>query len=231
MPGTSPGMTSEGDVGSKPSADDLEADRARALSAFPVSRETAARLDEFLELLLKWQQTTNLIAPSTVGEVWTRHILDSLQLLPLAPDAKTWVDLGSGGGFPGLVIACALIGRPDAKVHLVESNRKKAGFLREAARRLAVPALVHATRIEDFVDTFGESADVVMARAVAPVRNLLSLAEPLLKNGAIGLFPKGQDVETELTEAAKYWIIETDAVPSLTSAQGRVLVVRTARRR
>src|SRR5262249_8248271 len=148
-----------------PRPSDLEADRARALSAVPVSRETAARLDHFLDLLLKWQQTTNLIAPSTIREVWTRHVLDSLQLLPLAPGAGTWVDLGSGGGFPGLVIACALAGRRDAKVHLIESNRRKAGFLREAARHLGVSALVHATRIEDFVDTFGESADVVTARA------------------------------------------------------------------
>jgi len=214
-----------------PRPSDLESHRARALASIPVSRETAARLDEFLELLLKWQQTTNQIAPSTVPEIWTRHILDSLQLLRLAPTARTWVDLGSGGGFPGLVIACALAERPGIKVHLVESNRKKAGFLREAARRLGVPALVHAMRIEDFVNTFGESADVVTARALASLGELLSLVEPLLKNGAIGLFPKGQDVETELTEAAKYWIIEADSIPSLTSAPGRVLIIRTVRRR
>src|SRR5215470_11278529 len=217
--------------GSAPTSAELQADRTKALAAVPVSRETAARLDDFVQLLMKWQQTTNLVAPASLSEVWTRHVLDSLQLLALAPDALTWVDLGSGGGFPGLVIACALAERPGAKVHLVESNRKKAGFLREAARQLAVPALVHATRIEDFVEIFDESADVITARALAPMRDLLALAEPLLKKGALGLFPKGQDVETELTEAAKYWIIEADTVPSLTSAQGRVLVVRRARRR
>ena len=113
-------------------APDLAADRARALVLTDVSRETTARLDRFVELLLTWQRTTNLIAPSTVPRLWTRHIADSLQLLDLAPDARVWVDLGSGAGFPGLAIACALTGRPGAVVHLVESNAKKAAFLREA---------------------------------------------------------------------------------------------------
>ena len=217
--------------GSAPTSAELQADRTKALAAVPVSRETAARLDDFVQLLLKWQQTTNLVAPASLSEVWTRHVLDSLQLLALAPDALTWVDLGSGGGFPGLVIACALAERPGAKVHLVESNRKKGAFLREAARRLGLPALVHSRRIEDLVDNFDDLADVVTARALAPLRGLLDLAEPMLKTGATGLFPKGQDVETELTEAAKYWIIEADLIPSMTSAQGRVVVVRTAQRR
>ena len=216
---------------SAPTLAELKADRTKALAAVPVSRETAGRLDDFVQLLLKWQQTTNLVAPGTLREVWTRHVLDSLQLLALAPDALTWVDLGSGGGFPGLVIACALAERPGAIVHLVESNRKKAAFLREAARLLAVPALVHSRRIEDLVDNFDDLADVVTARALAPLRGLLDLAEPMLKTGATGLFPKGQDVETELTEAAKYWIIDADLIPSLTNAQGRVVVVRTAQRR
>src|SRR5213592_406039 len=112
----------------------LSADRARALALTPVSRETLERLERFVALLLQWQQTTNLIAPSTVPQLWTRHIADSLQLLDLAPEARTWVDVGSGGGFPGFVIACALAGDPSAAVHLVESNMKKAAFLREAQR-------------------------------------------------------------------------------------------------
>src|SRR5262245_26370365 len=211
-----------------PSPSDLAIDRARALDTAEVSRETAARLDDFLEMLLKWQQTTNLVAPSTLGQVWTRHVLDSLQLVDLAPDARIWVDLGSGGGFPGLVIACALAEQPAAKVHLVESNRKKAGFLREAARQLGLPALVRPERIEDAVPALASAAlagaalaagrvDVVTARALAPVRQLLALAEPLLKTGTLGLFPKGQDVETELTDASKYWNIAAELVPSRTS--------------
>src|SRR5579863_3288080 len=123
---------------------DLSLDRARGLALAPVSRETAARLDRFVALLLQWQQHTNLIAPSTEATIWTRHIADSLQLLDLAPGAKTWVDLGSGAGFPGLMIACALADVPGVQVHLVESIGKKATFLRAAARVCEAPALVHA---------------------------------------------------------------------------------------
>ena len=132
----------------------LAADRAKALELVPVSREIAVRLDRFVELLLQRQAGINLIAASTIPTIWTRHIADSLQLLDLAPHAKRWVDLGSGGGFPGLIVAVALAGRADVRVHLVESTNKKANFLREAADQLGVPAIVHAVRIEDFVRTF-----------------------------------------------------------------------------
>src|SRR6202521_6148064 len=111
---------------------DLSSDRDRALALTPVSRETLERLDRFVALLLKWQPITHLIAPSTVPTLWTRHIADSLQLLDLAPQAKIWVDLGTGGGFPGLVLACALHGMAGRAVHLVEGSTKKAAFLREA---------------------------------------------------------------------------------------------------
>jgi len=113
---------------------DLAADRARAFALVPVSRETTARLDRFTALLLDWQSRINLIAASTVPVLWTRHIADSLQLLAIAPDARKWVDLGSGGGFPGVPIACALAEQGSAEVHLIESNKKKAAFLREAVR-------------------------------------------------------------------------------------------------
>ena len=211
-------------------ASDLAADRARALTLLHVSRETVDRLDEFVTLLLKWQRTINLVAPSTVGQVWTRHIADSLQLLKLAPDARVWVDLGSGGGFPGVALACALADTAST-VHLVESNTRKCAFLREAARVLAVPALVHAMRIEDFVRRFDTSADAVTARALAPLGQVLAYAAPMLKRGAQGLFLKGQDVEAELTEASKYWSIEATLVPSITRADGRIVVVRRAERR
>ena len=191
-----------------PARIDLTPDRARALALTPVSRETLARLDEYVDLLLKWQHRTNLIAPSTIGQVWTRHVADSLQLWALAPEGRIWVDLGSGAGFPGLVLACALADTAGARVHLVESNAKKAAFLRETARALRLPALVHATRIEDFTNSFADSPDVVTARALAPLTRLLGYAEPLLKKGVQGLFPKGQDVEAELTDASKYWKIE-----------------------
>jgi 16S rRNA (guanine527-N7)-methyltransferase len=189
-----------------------------------VSRETAKRLEAFVALLLDWQRKTNLIAPSTVPEIWTRHVADSLQLLDLAPDAKTWIDLGSGGGFPGLVIACAL--RPPAIVHLVESNSKKAAFLREAVRVTGAPARVHATRIEDFSAQFQDTADIVTARALAPLPKLLELIEPFVKRGAKALLLKGQDVEAELTESSKYWKVAAELVPSKTDPKGRIMIVR-----
>jgi 16S rRNA (guanine527-N7)-methyltransferase len=204
---------------------DLGADRAQALVLTPVSRETLDRLDRFVATLLTWQQRINLIAPSTEPKLWTRHIADSLQLIALAPQAQTWVDLGSGGGFPGLVIACALADEPGARVHLVESSTKKAAFLREAARTAGAPAEVHAVRIEDFVENFSTPVDVVTARAVAPLADLLAAAYPLLKTGAAGLFPKGQDVGSELTQAAKCWSIQSSLVPSLTDPKGRIVRV------
>ena len=204
----------------------LDADRAQALKLTPVSRETTERLDRFVDLLLQWQRRTNLIAASTIPKLWTRHIADSLQLIPLAKGARHWIDLGSGGGFPGLVIAAALADAPGAKIHLVESTAKKAAFLREAARHIDAPAHVHAVRIEDFVKNFKGTPDAITARALAPLNVLLRLAEPLLKTGAQGLFLKGQDVEAELTEASKYWNIEAELVPSRTNSLSKVVVVR-----
>jgi 16S rRNA (guanine527-N7)-methyltransferase len=202
-------------------------DRDEALRLTPVSDDALARLDKFAALLTDWQRRINLIAPSTLPHIWTRHIADSLQLLPLAPNAKIWVDLGSGGGFPGIPLACALAQTPGADVHLVESNGKKAAFLREAVRITGVPATVHPERIENFGDSFGGNADVVTARALAPLKSLCDQAFPLLAKGAIGLFLKGQDVEAELTEAAKYWTVEAELKPSVTSRDGVIVVVRS----
>lgn len=206
-------------------------DRARAMALVPVSREIAARLDRFVALLLQWQTRINLIAPSTIPAIWTRHIADSLQLLELAPQAKCWVDLGSGGGFPGIPIGCALADVAGATVHLVESNAKKAAFLREAVRHIGAPAIVHPVRIEEFMRNFSERPDVVTARALAPLQDLLALAEPLLKTGAKGLFPKGQDVDAELTLASKCWSMQMELVPSKTDPRARIVVVDGLRRR
>ena len=207
---------------------DLSTDRARALALTPVSRETSDRLDRFVDQLLVWQQRINLIAPSTIPTIWTRHIADSLQLLALVPAAKVWADFGSGAGFPGLVLACALAETPGARVHLVESNRKKAAFLREAARVTGAPAQIHPVRVVDFVDNLRDSVEVVTARALAPLVELLANAYPLLKTGAVALFPKGQDVDAELTDAAKYWTIQTSLVPSLTDSKARIVRIASA---
>jgi 16S rRNA (guanine527-N7)-methyltransferase len=209
----------------------LAEDRSRALELTPVSRETAARLDRFVALLLQWQTRINLVAASTMPKLWTRHIADSLQLLALAPEAASWIDLGAGGGFPGLVLAAALADRPGATIHLVESNLKKAAFLREAARQIGAPAIVHAVRIEDFARDFPGTASVVTARAVAPLSELLDMAHPLLKTGAQGLFPKGQDVDAELTQASKCWNIEARLVPSRTQPRSSIVVVNALSRR
>lgn len=205
---------------------DLAADRSRALALTPVSRETTARLDRFVALLLAWQRRINLIASSTQATLWTRHIADSLQLLPLAPQARTWVDLGAGGGFPGLVVACALADDPQAEVHLVESNAKKAAFLREAVRATGARAVVHPVKINDFLTNAPAHVDIVTARALAPLSELLAAAYPLLKKGACGLFPKGQDVGLELTESAKYWKIQSSLAVSRTDPKARIVIVR-----
>jgi 16S rRNA (guanine527-N7)-methyltransferase len=204
----------------------LAQDRERALQLTPVSREIAARLDQLAALLIERQQRMNLVASSTIPQLWTRHIADSLQLLDLAPGAKIWIDLGSGAGFPGLVIACALADMPGAAIHLVESNGKKANFLRDAARHIGVPATVHAVRIEDFAKNLAVRSDIVTARALAPLNEILALAYPLSKTGAQGLFLKGQDVASELTHAAKYWRFEPVLVPSKTSPHSRIVSVR-----
>jgi 16S rRNA (guanine527-N7)-methyltransferase len=207
------------------------ADKAAALALTPVSRETEARLDRYLALLLEWQAKTNLVAPSTLPNLWTRHISDSLQLLGLAPAARTWVDFGSGGGFPGVVLACALAEAPGANVHLIERNAKKAAFLREALRVTSAPGIVHLADIEDIVDRITESVDCVTARALAPLHQLIGFAEPLVRKGAKALFLKGQDVEAELTESTKYWNIMPRLHPSSTDGRGWIVELDRIERR
>ena len=207
------------------------ADKAAALALTPVSRETEARLDRYDELLREWQDKTNLVASSTLPHLWTRHIADSLQLLAIAPLAKRWADLGSGGGFPGVVLACALAGTPGAMVHLVERNAKKAAFLREALRVTGSPGTVHLTDIGDTVDRITGPVDCVTARAVAPLHQLIGFAEPLIKQGAKALFLKGQDVEVELTGATKYWNIKPSLHSSRSGGQGWIVELDHIERR
>lgn len=209
----------------------LAGDKAAALALTPVSRETETRLDRFLELLLEWQAKTNLVAPSTLPNLWTRHVSDSLQLLTIAPSAKIWVDLGSGGGFPGVVLACALADATDTMVHLVERNSKKAAFLREALRVTNSHGTVHLADIGDSVDRISGPVDCVTARAVAPLNQLIGFAEPLVKRGAKALFLKGQDVEAELTEATKYWNIKPHLHSSRTGGHGWIVELDHIERR
>jgi len=209
----------------------LAADKAAALALTPVSRETEARLDRYVDLLRQWQAKTNLVAPSTLPNLWTRHIADSLQLLALAPSAKVWIDFGSGGGFPGVVLACALAETSGTMVHLVERNAKKAAFLREALRVTSAPGMVHLAEIGDTVDRITGPVDCVTARAVAPLHRLIGFAEPLVRKGARALFSKGQDVEAELTEATKYWKITPHLHSSRTGGGGWIVELDQVERR
>jgi 16S rRNA (guanine527-N7)-methyltransferase len=195
---------------------------ASVLAPLNVSRETQEKLELLEGELRRWQAIKNLVGPATLDQIWDRHIVDSLQLLELAPDAKIWVDLGSGAGFPGLVLAIAGQER-GLNVHLVESNSRKCSFLRHVARLTGSTVTVHAARLETVIPNFIGKADVVSARALASLTQLLEWTEPMLKAGTIGLFPKGRDAESELTEARKRWTFEADILPSRTDSEARIL--------
>jgi 16S rRNA (guanine527-N7)-methyltransferase len=206
-------------------------DKAAAMALTPVSRETEARLDRYVALLVEWQAKTNLVSPSTLPNLWTRHISDSLQLLDLAPAAKVWADFGSGGGFPGVVLACTIADISGATVHLIERNAKKAAFLREALRVTNAPGIVHLADIGDNVDSIVGRVDCVTARALAPLHQLIGFAEPLVGQGAKALFLKGQDVDAELTEATKYWKIKPHLHSSRTGGHGWIVELDRIERR
>ncbi len=182
-----------------------------------VSRETMARLEAYVGLLIAWNARINLVGRNTIGEVWLRHIHDSSQLFStLPPRSRRLIDLGSGAGLPGLILA--IIGVPD--VHLVETDRKKAIFLAEAMRVTATRATLHVQRVETMK---AEPFDVVTARALAPLPELLSLAEPFIGPDTVCLFHKGQGAEAELTEAAKGWNMAAERLPSVTDNSGTIL--------
>jgi 16S rRNA (guanine527-N7)-methyltransferase len=162
-----------------------------------VSRETVERLTEFVALLTKWQRVKNLVGPSALDEIWTRHVADSAELVAIAPAARRWLDLGSGAGFPGMIVAILLAETEGAGVDFVESNAGKCAFLREAARELGVPARVHNARIEDFVADWSEPVDAISARALAPMPHLVEWLAPLLDKGAVAFLHKGLEFESE----------------------------------
>lgn len=203
-------------------------DAIAALDRLGVSRESRQRLELYVDLLLSWQKTINLIGPATAGTVWQRHILDSLQLLPLLPEGtRVIAELGSGAGIPGLVVAMAA----DLDVHLYESNGKKAAFLREAARQTRTRAHVHMVRLETLkADQSLPKVDCVVARALAPLPLLLEYAQPFLSSGAVGLFHKGQDVDAELTEATKCWKMRFVKHASQCDSRGVILEIHEATR-
>lgn len=196
-------------------------DRDQFLQHFSVSRETLQRLDRYAELLKEWNKKFNLVAESTIPELWTRHFLDSAQIMHFIPDgAKTLADMGSGAGFPGVVLS--ILGLPE--VHLVESIGKKADFLRTVSRETHLNIHVHQCRIESLHNF---KVDVVTARALKPLPELMGLAKPLMKKASYCIFLKGQNVQDELTESAQSWTFDYATSPSISDPSGSVLIIRS----
>jgi len=200
----------------------------------PVSRETARRLETFVTLLQKWQPVENLISPATLPHLWRRHVADSAQLYVLFPTVTRFLDLGTGAGFPGLVIAILGQGRPDFHVDLVESNQRKCAFLRAVVRETGAPAEVHHGRAEHVVPQLWQGSvnhnDCVTSRALAPLSALLGYAEPLLKRGAFAAFHKGGDWAREVEEARRDWDFALTAHPSRVG-EGAILEISALRGR
>lgn len=194
-------------------------DFARAFAATPAQM---ADLEAFQARVLETNSVMNLIGPATVGAFWLRHAADSAQLLALAPEARSWADLGAGAGFPGVVLAILLKGRADAKVHLVDSQTKRCRFLSKIVTELGLPAEVHDARAE----SLRLKVDIVTARACAPMEKLLGFAQPYFALGAQGLFLKGEAAPHELAEARHAWRFDADLIPSLSDPRGRIVRIR-----
>ncbi|MGA7384202.1 MAG: 16S rRNA (guanine(527)-N(7))-methyltransferase RsmG [Methylocella sp.] len=188
--------------------------------------ETLRRLEIYAELLEKWQRAVNLVGTSSLDDLWVRHFADSLQVSQAVPEARRWLDLGSGAGFPGLVTAIKYAGEPGALVHLVESNQRTCAFLQNVIRETSAPAIVHCGRLEKVLPALDEPIDAVSARALAPLETLLGYAEKFIDKGAVGVFSKGKHFEAELTDsltAGKYLIT---AIESQTCPAARLMLVR-----
>ncbi|WP_417687327.1 16S rRNA (guanine(527)-N(7))-methyltransferase RsmG [Roseibium sp.] len=191
-----------------------------------VSRETLERLQIYVDLVLKWQPAQNLIAPSTIPDIWTRHVADSLQTKWSLPEAKVWVDIGSGAGFPGVVTAILQADDPEGHVHMIESNQRKAAFLRTALRETGTTGTVHAGRIESVAKEWQYGpVDAVSGRALAALDLLLTLAEPFTSTGARCVFHKGQDFQREVNEASHAWSFDLVEKKSLIDPTSRMLLL------
>ena len=189
-----------------------------------VDADLEVRLKVFEKVLLKWQPKMNLVAPSTLKSIRIRHIEDSLQVADIVPRAISWIDLGSGGGFPGIVTALRLRGEPGAMVHLVESDHRKCAFLREVSRETQAPVEVHRGRIEEVLPTLPQ-AEAISARALASLPILFEMTLERLEDGAVAVFLKGQDVGSELTQTPIHSSLTLRLVASRTDAQGRIVMI------
>jgi 16S rRNA (guanine527-N7)-methyltransferase len=212
----------------QPAAD---SDRREALRLVPVSRETLRRFEIYVELLDRWRKITNLISEASFSQVWTRHIADSAQLLAFAPHARTWVDLGSGAGFPGLVLAMQLAETPGARVHLIESDQRKCAFLREVGRQTSSPAQVHASRAESSEAQALTPVDAVTARAFAPLPQLMEFAKVFLARSAVGVFPRGRSIDAQIAELADVSAFQFETKASKLDPDAAILIVQERLRR
>jgi 16S rRNA (guanine527-N7)-methyltransferase len=198
---------------------------AHALLA-DLPEETMRRLEIYANLLEKWQRAVNLVGNSTLGDLWVRHFADSLQVSAAVPEARRWLDLGSGAGFPGLVIAIKHADDLGAIVHLVEADRRKCAFLQSVIRETSAPAIVHCGRLEKILPNLDEKIDAVSARALAPLEALFGYAEKFIGQGAVGVFSKGKQFEVELTDSltTRKYLITT--IESQTCSAARLVLVR-----
>ena len=202
---------------------DRHHERIRAVAG-PVSRETLERLDRFAERFLEWNSRINLVAASTINDLWERHIVDSAQILPLLGRRRTIADIGSGGGFPGLVLAILMAETDGARLHLIESNRKKTAFLTTITGVFGLPVTVHPVRIEDSYATVGP-VEAVTARALTDLPNLVELSLPWLRNGATGFFHKGRDFQREILDCRTRFTMDVIVHESRTRDGGVILEI------
>jgi len=200
----------------------VEITQDKFAEVFDVSRETMDRLQAYSALLVKWNPKINLVAKSTISNMWHRHFADSAQIWALAPKgAKTWLDIGSGAGFPGLVIAAIAAEKtPDLAVTLVESDRRKSVFLQAAAREMGISVQIITKRIEDLEP---QNADIMSARALSSLSQLLEFADKHRKPHGVNLFPKGARVDSELTESSTCWHMAYETFPSMTDSDAVIL--------
>ena len=203
-----------------PDAALMDADGFAAVSG--TTSAQMADLERFRVMLAERNEVMNLVGPASLPDFWSRHAWDSAQLVKLQPDARSWADLGAGAGMPGIVLAILGKGVMGFHVDLVESMTKRCKFLSEVVEALELPATVHNARAENLDLT----VEIVTARACAPLHRLLRYAQPYLQSGATGLFLKGQDVVSEMREAARYWEYDADVVPSKSDSRGRIVRVR-----
>ncbi len=205
---------------------------------FNVSRETLQQLKHYVELLRTWQKAVNLVAPSTLDEVWHRHVGDSAQIVDILRESDSskksgiWLDIGSGGGFPGLVAAIMLSHDFDYQFHLVESNGRKCAFLADVVRHLGLSVEIHNERSENYArDTQDKQFSIVSARAVTSLDRLLALSEPFLSGEAVAYFFKGRDITLEIEQADQDWTFKRRQFSSCTSTDGCILEIKNLMRK